>query len=150
MTPKFFMTGVVVAAVAATALSVEAARAETGPKDKDRTAFFDMIDSNGDGEVSLQEMGEMRKQRFAKADANGDGLLSRDEMMVRDSKRMQKRVDRMLERFDTNADGALSREEMPDRSGEMFARADVDSSGGLTREEMQQMHRHGKRQGDKN
>ena len=42
-------------------------------------AFFQRLDQNGDGKVTVEEMPEFMKSRFAAMDANGDKVIDKDE-----------------------------------------------------------------------
>jgi Ca2+-binding EF-hand superfamily protein len=104
---------------------------------------FETFDLDGDGAVTLEEMEGARAVRFAEADANGDGMLDRDELLAAASGRMERGIDRMIERADADGDGAVSLEEMAEaRSGRrgpgpeaMFERLDTDGDGSVTRAE---------------
>ncbi|MEL7416234.1 MAG: hypothetical protein AAGJ92_10140, partial [Pseudomonadota bacterium] len=72
----------------------------------DRGARFDFeaIDTNGDGQVTPEEMEAMRAARFAEVDTNGDGELSQAELLARaeqrDADRMTQRIERFIDRAD--------------------------------------------------
>jgi Ca2+-binding EF-hand superfamily protein len=130
-----------IAAVIGTAIVTTAGVVAAGPGG---SAGFDMLDRDGNGEITLEEMRGARESRFKAADSNGDGLLSREEMLNAAAAQAAARADRMIERFDSDGDGALSLAELPkherggDRAGHMFERADRDNSGGLSREEFEE------------
>lgn len=73
---------------------------------------FEEMDTDGDGQISKEEMEAGRKDRFAEMDADGDGLVSKDELIAHMSAKMAERVDEMFERLDTDGDGFLSQEEL--------------------------------------
>jgi Ca2+-binding EF-hand superfamily protein len=70
-------------------------------------------------------------------------MLDRDELLAAASGRMERGIDRMIERADADGDGAVSLEEMAEaRSGRrgpgpeaMFERLDTDGDGSVTRAE---------------
>lgn len=129
-----------------TVLAIVAGLVATGAQARDDDGRmqdrFGQIDTNGDGQVTTDEMRAQAAARFAAADADGNGALTREEI----SASMQERnKDRLLKRFDSNGDGALSAEElasadagrMGKRAGKHFDRMDADNSGDISLEEMQ-------------
>ncbi|MFY0690661.1 MAG: calcium-binding protein [Paracoccaceae bacterium] len=132
-------TPVLIALGAALALMPLSAEAWQGGR-----ANFDAIDTDGNGELSQEELQNRGQARFAAADANSDGLLSKQELIARAEERMQerltRRIDKMMERRDANGDGLLSAEELtppPDRAAGRFERMDEDQSGGISKEEFE-------------
>ncbi|WP_050931422.1 EF-hand domain-containing protein [Aestuariivita boseongensis] len=101
---------------------------------------FEMLDRDGSGEITPDEMRAMREARFAENDANGDGLLSRDEMKAAAAKRAEARIDRMMTWMDADGDGALSVDEMAARHdmSRAFERMDRDGSGGVSKDEFRE------------
>ncbi|WP_083097408.1 EF-hand domain-containing protein [Pseudophaeobacter leonis] len=114
---------------------------------------FEELDADGNGEITQAEMTAHKAERFKAADSNGDGKLTPEEMQAMAQKRMAKRSEKMIERFDKDGDGALSESELPQhgRHGDMFGKMDKDASGGISKEEFNQarMHRGGKHWGGK-
>ena len=106
---------------------------------------FSQLDADGNGEVSQAELQARAAKRFGDSDSNADGILTREELLAAGQKRSERRVERMLKRFDANGDGALSKDELPMHGADMFARADADNSGGLSEEEFAALRKHGKR-----
>jgi len=138
------------------------ASAQQGPQSPDRPAFAD-IDTDGNGELTLEELQNLGAARFAANDIDGDGALSRDELLAAGQERMASRADRMLERLDTDEDGMISQEEMaaaqegrggrrsPER---MFERVDADEDGVISQAEFEEaaermMERRGGRHGQR-
>lgn len=127
-------------AVATVPLAAEA-RGEKGPR-----INFEELDTNSDGELTQAELDAHRMARFASADSNGDGALSKEEMIARakegSDERMNRRIDKMMERLDANGDGQLTQEELAARGegrrGNMFERLDADKSGSISKEEFEQ------------
>ncbi|MEM9432759.1 MAG: calcium-binding protein [Pseudomonadota bacterium] len=121
---------------------------------------FETLDTDGDGQVTQEEMQALAASRFAVADSNNDGVLSTEELMARFEGRMQERMERrvarMIEARDDNGDGVLSAEELApneDRMARRFDRLDTNSDGSISQEEFetaQNERRGGMRRGKKN
>lgn len=56
---------------------------------------FKMMDANGDGMVSKDEMAAMDKKMMMDADTNKDGMMSKDEMMAMGMKHQKMMKDGM-------------------------------------------------------
>ena len=65
------------------------------------------IDSNGDGQLTRNEVMAHSRTRFDRLDANGDGLVSPNEYGAR--------LVNMFARMDTNGNGILEGDELPRR-----------------------------------
>ena len=65
------------------------------------------IDTNGDGQLTRDEVLAHSRTRFDRLDANGDGLVSPDEFGAR--------LVNMFTRMDTNGNGILEGDELPRR-----------------------------------
>lgn len=104
---------------------------------------FSTLDTNGDGQITREEMQARAAERFARADTDGNGVLTQAEMTARAdaerTDRVERRVQRMIEELDADADGALSQAELLDRRAErMFERVDQNEDGSITEEEFAQ------------
>lgn len=155
MTYKGFIAGILVAGAAVTATSALAMGSDFGPRRG--PVSFEMLDVDGNGEITLDEIENRAEARFKADDANGDGILSKDELIAAGQARVEQRVAKMIERFDKDGDGALSSEELPkpgkpgapdaaregkpgpDRAAMMFRAADSDGDGVVTEEEFASM-----------
>lgn len=120
----------------------------------DERPGFVEIDTNGDGEVTQEEIATFREtqkaERFAALDTDGDGGISAEELAAAGSDRRQARAGEMLERLDANDDGLLQIDEMDrSRADRGFNRADADGSGGLSAEEYEDADRKMGRGGDR-
>ncbi len=144
-----FITSVVVCALAVTGVTVQA---DARSQDRPQQMSFETLDTDGDGQITKEEMQARGQARFDAADSNGDGLLSQDELNAAATARAQDRVSGMIERFDTDGDGALSRDEMPrpKRGERMFDRIDADNSGGISEEEFAEAQKRHKARRGKN
>ena len=98
---------------------------------------FATLDTDGNGEITQEEMRAHAAARFARADTDGDGFLSAAELEAKGAERAKKRSARMLKHLDADGDGQLSQEEMEKRGrgGKMFSRIDADDSGTISEAE---------------
>lgn len=129
-----------VSAIALTSLVPALARGSGG----DSRLDFDLIDTNGDGKITAEEMTAHRANRFAENDTDGDGSLSKEELLTvmldGAAERMESRVDRMFDRKDNDGDGKISLAELTneDHSDRMFERLDTDEDGAISKEELEE------------
>jgi Ca2+-binding EF-hand superfamily protein len=138
---------------AATALALAALAlpgAQAADKDgatKSRTGYFERLDTDKDGAVTLQEMTTVHHARFAKIDANGDGSVTRDEFMAYSAKpkpanakpsdtKASERKAKYFERLDADKSGAISGQEWDAVAEQQFAALDADKDGKVTKDEM--------------
>lgn len=112
---------------------------------------FDELDANADGFVTQDEIDANRAAKFAESDTDGNGELSIEELTAmqearkaeREEKREERKTDRiekMIERADTDKDGSLSADEVGpkgDRATKMFERLDTDGDGKISKEEFE-------------
>ncbi|SEC15261.1 hypothetical protein [Rhodobacter sp. 24-YEA-8] len=113
-----------------------------------QAAFIASYDKNGDGKVSLEELIEVRTERFRGADKDGDGRLNEAEYVAEFEGRLRQQYadqgrDPSGERFeaslkqagvrfaliDRDRDGFLSLEEDLESARKTFARNDTDGDG---------------------
>lgn len=134
-------TRIVLAALAITAgfgvAEAQERRAGPGPMD------FATLDTDGNGEITLEDLDAARDNRFAEMDANGDGQVSEAEFIAHAQTRAGERASEMFARLDADGDGSLSRDVLEAREGggrmasRMIERADTDGSGGVNAEEFE-------------
>ncbi|MEM6477407.1 MAG: calcium-binding protein [Pseudomonadota bacterium] len=134
-----FAAGAVSLALGVSAVTADAQRGG----DRERASFSE-LDANGDGEVTLAELQAHGAARFATNDTNGDGALSAEELVAARSvdnvERLERRINRFIERADENGDGLLQQSEIGPSQARMtarFERIDADGSGGLSEAEME-------------
>jgi len=82
-----------------------------------RSAYFDAVDSDHDGRVSLAEFQERMSWAFRQMDRNGDQVLSPEEQLVPNAPRLtlselRKRQAEQFRRQDKNRDAWLSVSEL--------------------------------------
>lgn len=97
--------------------------------------FFKRLDTNNDGNITVNEFMRWRQAQFRRLDANNDGSLSRLEVATGKKKFDQK----LLEKFyvnDTDRDQTLSRTEFQEASRRKFLKLDANRDGNLSQTEM--------------
>lgn len=139
MKRAFALTGAMILALTANTLPVMAQ--ERGDAPRGPRFDFAQVDTNGDGQITQEELDAHAAARFAEADNDGNGTLSTEELIARlqarDTDRLQRGAERMIERMDENDDGVLSAEEMAARdNSRMFERLDANDDGAISQEEM--------------
>ncbi|NSX53916.1 EF-hand domain-containing protein [Parasulfitobacter algicola] len=102
-------------------------------QEQGKSMSFDMLDKDGNGELSREEMQQAQALRFSNADADRNGALSQSELETLAANR----AGRMMARMDANDDGQLTQDEMPQQRGEgrMFRRLDTDRNGTISKTE---------------
>lgn len=94
--------GSLIAALAVPAIAIAAADGGTG-KRFHKGDMFERLDSDKDGQVTLEEITAKVTTRFQKLDKDENGAVTVEEMTVR--------VTEMFEKMDTDKSGAVSKEE---------------------------------------
>jgi hypothetical protein len=135
-----FQTPLLIAALAAAALTTQAAAQGRMPMTDDRPEFAE-LDADGDGLLTPEDLRAPMADRFAAADADGNGALSTEEMTAmmeaHRADRMARMAARMLERLDADGSGDLSLAELVQAEPRqaMFDRLDADGDGAISEEE---------------
>jgi Ca2+-binding EF-hand superfamily protein len=132
---------------AALAITAGAGVAEArGPGVGNGPFDFGMMDADGSGEITVEDLDAMRANRFAEFDTDGDGLVSEAEFIAHAEARAAERAAEMFARLDADGDGTLSRDALESRMGgapgeRMLSRLDTDDSGGVSEEEFEAMRK---------
>lgn len=119
-------------------------------------AMFALVDSNGDGRVTPEEVSAYVQARFAAADRNGDGALVLEEAQAMrltpapegaprpESGPMRARMAAALFRaVDANRDGRVTPEEVRPAVDAQFRALDANGDNGVTLDELPQGRHHG-------
>lgn len=118
-----------------------AAQAEPGQgrHDASRGGHMKAVDTNGDGDISRDEVEAFRAAMFNAADTNKDGSLSLAEMTAhheaQQAQRKAERQARQFARLDTDGDGKVTAAEFASRPMRGMERMDTDGDGVVTEEE---------------
>jgi len=117
-------------------------------------------DKNNDGEVTTDEIREMRAKRFKHFDTNEDGIVTREEVekhvRERIERRVMRRTEKMFRRFDKDRNGEVTKDEFDRHALERFSWHDFNDDGKLSGDELpRRFHRmkhyrgsHGEGHGD--
>jgi hypothetical protein len=105
---------------------------------QDPYALMMSADSNGDDQVSRDELIASRGAMFDKLDRNKDGALSdadRRNARPRLASMQSARIDQIKKEFDADANGAVSRDEFVNGPTPLFDTADANADGFVTKDE---------------
>ena len=104
------------------------------------TMLMERFDTNGDGQITVEEVEALRAARFDEADTNGDGVIDVTEFeaaaQARMAERMAEHAGEMFARMDEDGDGQLTQDDLGGREGRMFGQADENGDGILTEDEL--------------
>lgn len=92
-------------------------------------------DTNKDGAITLQELQDRAKQRFARFDRNKDGAIDQADRDALRKEMVDYRVLRFMHRFGAK-DGKLTAAQFAKFRDERFAKRDADGDGTIERNEM--------------
>lgn len=129
MIDRIAYIGLTAAAVTGVALMLAAATAVAGPPHHRHAAMLEMLDSDGDGNISRSEFISGGEAHFAQADADGDGRLTVEEARAGHKAKREGRGAGMFERFDGDGDGVVTLAEFSSARGAFFDRMDANGNG---------------------
>jgi len=91
--------------------------------------IFERFDVDKDGAITQAEIEEIRTADFAAADTNGDGEISLEEFKAAFLERSNDRMVRVFQRLDRDGDGIVTQAEADRAANRMFNRLDRDGNG---------------------
>lgn len=94
-----------------------------------------LLDTDGDGKISRDEITAEHKRLFGAADVNSDGKLSADEFRRRGRWFVRMGTTSFFDMLDADGDGQLTAEEINAPSERWFERHDVNNTGTLDAEQ---------------
>ncbi len=110
------------------------ARQHGGPA----ASMIELLDTSGDGKVSLTEITDEQRRLIAAIDVNRDGKLSADEFRRRGRLLMSLRTYTLFDLLDADGDGQLTADEIAAPSKRWLKRYDADKDGAISAEELPQ------------
>ena len=131
---------VLIAAIAAglTLVALDAsAEGRGGPREK---PAFAILDADGNGSITMEELENAAAARFAAMDTDGNGGISAAELATAHEAEMASRTAKMIERMDENGDGELQADEMKPRgrgnnAERMFDHMDENEDAAISQDE---------------
>lgn len=97
--------------------------------------FFNQVDGNKDGKLSLAEINPRAEKRILRIDQDADGSVAKEEIEAWLQKGLERRRDLMLADYDADRDGVITRQELADFLAAEFGKADKDGDGALSLDE---------------
>ncbi|TYC65229.1 calcium-binding protein [Stappia sp. BW2] len=95
--------------------------------------LFERFDVNEDGVITKVEIEEIRTQEFASADTDGNGEISLEEFKAEFLNRSNDRMVRAFQFMDRDGDGSVTQEETDILANRMFNMLDRDGNGTVER-----------------
>lgn len=129
-------------AAAGAALIAVGANAADG---KGRAGHWEKMDTNGDGEITADEMSERFAEHLEEADTDGSGGVSKEEMKAFHKARREAHREKMNP--DKNDDGIVDRTEFLNAAQERFERMDKNGDGVLSEDEQRRRGHHRRHRG---
>jgi hypothetical protein len=106
---------------------------------------MEMLDTNEDDKISLDEIRAEITRLVAFADLDGDGMLTPKEFKRRGKLFHRLGVVTLFDLFDVDGNQQLTVDEFTQPAGRLVTRYDTDADGALTAAEMPERPHHGKR-----
>ena len=108
--------------------------------DRNGSHMLQRADQNKDGEITRDELINMRTVKFDKFDADKNGIISEDEIFQTIAKHLKRRAKRILRRHDNNRDGQVTKDEFLAKIDQKIYRLDLNDDGKISKDERPQRH----------
>lgn len=95
--------------------------------------IFEDADANNDGKLTQEEIDAYRDARFAEFDSDGNGELSLEEFQALHQEITQPMTVRAFQMHDPDGNAAITKDEFASRTQGLVSRLDRDGDGALTR-----------------
>lgn len=135
------LLGTGMAAVAALGLSIGTAGAQSSSAAETPQVprVLQILDTNQDRKVTMDEIAAEQKRLIGAADLDGDGKLSVEEFRRRGRWFQRLHTTTLFDLLDANGDQTLSAEEIANPSARWFKRYDKNADGGIVADEVPQL-----------
>jgi len=104
-----------------------------------QSKFMEFFDSNKDNMVTMSELNEASKQRYAKMDADANGVVTMEEFQAYIGDRKAQWREQRFAAMDSNSDGQISKEEYiryrEQRAEQRYHDMDINNDGVVSKEE---------------
>ncbi len=151
MTPGTGPRGPGMAQRGAMARAGDGQRGDGGWRERRRARRYarrvEILDTNGDGKVTLAEIQGEQRRLLGAADVNGDGTLSVAEFRRRGRWFIRLQTISFFDMLDANGDGQISAKEITDPTARWFARHDENKDKALDGDEFSKSGWHSGRRG---
>lgn len=107
-----------------------------GHADRPRRDLFERFDTDGNGELTLEEVGDVLWEKISVADADGNGQVTVEELAEHLT---SKAVEKFFDTFDDNGDDLIVESELPAVLWERLSEADTDGEPGLSPTELEEV-----------
>ena len=146
MTTRMVLTGLVIATGFAAQAAGDGQGKMGGKMHKERPSFS-VLDADGNGELTKEELAMKGRERFEARDTNGDGKLSAEEIAagvqehaIKKGKKRAGKLARGEGKAKQDFEKALAAmERRRKRAAKMFDRIDADGNGTVSEQEYAQM-----------
>ena len=105
---------------------------DDGPFEMSAMGLFDTVDADGDGILTQEEIDTLRIERLVAHDTNGDGNLSLEEFSELWQETTQPFTVRVFQMLDTDGDAIVTRAEYDRPFADIVRQLDSDGDGGIS------------------